>query len=265
MRQGYAVQTRAGGHHLDTATTARIRSLRAAGAWIDRVGVAALFPGADLVLPSLWEAVAGSRDVDWAVRDEDGRYVSFTPEMARCWGWKDELPARQLACVGRHLGRWAALVAPRLVPALWTVAAERRSGLDSLALEVAAAVEEAGPSTGPQLRTLLGADKKAVEKAVVSLQRAVVLTSSGVVEQEQGWGAIAVDLVTRRWKVGDVPDAERVLAATVLASSGEVSAADLGGALGWRVKRSREILDELVERGEATRREEDGLLLYSSV
>jgi predicted ArsR family transcriptional regulator len=57
-------------------------------------------------------------------------------------------------------------------------------------------------------------------------------------------------------------EAERMLAATVLASCGEISAADLGGALGWRVKRSRETLDRLVERGEAKRSENGGLALY---
>ena len=53
------------------------------------------------------------------------------------------------------------------------------------------------------------------------------------------------------------------LAATVLGSAGELSAADLGGALGWRVKRSREVLDELAERGEVRVRTEDGLTLYA--
>ncbi len=48
----------------------------------------------------------------------------------------------------------------------------------------------------------------------------------------------------------------------MLASSGELSAADLGGALGWRQKASRELLDELAERGEALRREEDGIALW---
>jgi predicted ArsR family transcriptional regulator len=59
-------------------------------------------------------------------------------------------------------------------------------------------------------------------------------------------------------------DARRLLAATVLASSGELSAADLGGALGWRLKRSRETLEELVELGSARRREHDGLALWNA-
>jgi hypothetical protein len=100
---------------------------------------------------------------------------------------------------------------------------------------------------------------------VTALQRALVLTNAGVVAQRNGWGAIAVDVVARRFDVSKrpaEPEARRLLAATVLASAGELSAADLGGALGWRLKRSREILAELVEEGKAERRELDGLPLW---
>jgi winged helix DNA-binding protein len=216
------------------------------------------------VLPSLWEVVAGTRDVEWGVQREDGRF-EFTPEMGRCWRWKDELPERRLVCVGKHLGRWQALVAPRLVAALWSAAAERRAALGPFEREVADAVGQAGPSTAPQLRELLGADKKELDKAIVSLQRALVLTNACLVEQRQGWGAIALELVERRWTVEAVPDAAAELVRSVLASSGEVSAADVGGALGWRLKPARTVLDELVEAREATRRDEDGLTLYSSI
>ena len=234
-----------------------MKTVRAAASWLDRVGVAALLPGADLVLPSLWEAVAGTRAVEWAVRREDGK-LQFTPEMARCWAWKDELPAKGQALVGKHLGRRAALVAPRLVSHVWTVAAPRREGLTDLQREIVAAVEEHGALAVPQLRAFVpGAEKKHVEQ----LQRALVLTNSHLVEQPQGWPAIAVDLVERLWKVRDAPDAERELALAVLRSSGELSAADLAGALGWRVKQARTVLDAL---DLATRREGD-VALYSLV
>jgi len=225
------------------------------------------------VLPSLWEAVARRLDVDWAIRDEAGKYISFTPEMAKCWRWKDELAERGLACVGKHLGRWSALVAPRLLPPLYALTGRRGSPddfrgaeLSQLQLEVAEAVLAEGPSTGPELRGLVGADKKQVDAAVVVLQRALVLTNSGLVEQRQGWGAIAVELLARRWPLPQLPGedaARRHLAATVLAASGELSAADLAGALGWRLKRSRETLDELAERGDARRRQQGGLELWS--
>jgi hypothetical protein len=257
-----------------TSTPPPIETIETAARWVDRKGIATLFPGADLVLPSLWEAVSGRLDVDWAIRDEEGHYVSFTPEMEKCWRWKDELPERGHACVGKHLGRWSALVAPRLLPQLYALTGRRGAPDDfrdaeqsQLEREVSEAVLEEGPVTGPELRALLGADKKRVDAAVIVLQRALVLTNSGLVEQKQGWGAIAVDVLARRFQLTALPeeaDAGRQLAATVLASCGEVSAADLGGALGWRLKRSRETLAELVEAGTAQRRLDGGFELWSA-
>ena len=192
--------------------------------------------------------------------------------MAKCWAWKDELPERGLACVGKHLGRWSALIAPRLLPALYALTGRsgkpddfRESELTPLQLEVAEAALASGPCTGPELRVLIGAEKKQVDGALVVLQRALVLTNARVVAQRNGWGAIAVDLLARRWDVSKRPsedEARRVLATTVLASSGELSAADLAGALGWRSKRSRETLEELAGRGAAERQESAGLSLW---
>ena len=88
-----------------------------------------------------------------------------------------------------------------------------------------------------------------------------MLTNSHLVEQSQGWPAIAVDLVDELWEVREAPDAETELALAVLESSGELSAADLGGALGWRVKRSREVLEQL----DVSVRTEDDVRLYSLV
>jgi hypothetical protein len=256
-----------------TSTPRPIESLRGAATWIDHVGIAALLPGSDLVLPSLWEAISGSREVDWATVDDTGRHV-FTPEMAKCWAWKDELPERGLACVGKHLGRWSALVAPRILPPLYALTGRsgraedfREGQFTPFQLEVAEAALAEGPSTGPELRALVGADKKQVDAAVVVLQRALVLTNAGVVEQKQGWNAIAVDVLARRSDVSKRPqedEARRVLAAAVLASARDVSAADLGGALGWRLKRSRETLDQLAELGAAERREARGLPLWNA-
>jgi hypothetical protein len=76
-----------------------------------------------------------------------------------------------------------------------------------------------------------------------------------------------VDLLARRWDVSKRPreeDARCLLATAVLASAKDVSAADLGGALGWRLKRSRETLDRLVELGMAERRELQGLPLWNA-
>lgn len=236
-----------------STTRTPLRSSSAAGKWLDRVGLAALIPGAETVVPSLWEAVAGTREVTWGERREDGTH-EFTPEMSRVWQWKDELPAKRLALVGKHFGPRASLVAPRLVSHVVAAAAERRAALDDFDRHVVEVVREHGACTVPQLRALCGGEKKHVDR----LQRALVLTNSHLVEQRVGWDAIAVDLVERLYDVQpvDAPDPE--LARAVVSAAGEVSAADVAGALGWRQKRAREALQGLHERVE------DGVALYSS-
>ena len=256
---------------MPAASTRKLTTIRGAARWVDRCGIAALFPVGDLVLPSLWEAVSGEVGVEWAVRDEDGSYISFTPEMARCWRWKDELPSKGLACVGKHLGRWSALVAPRILPALYALTGRpgrpddfREADLPPLQRELAEAVLDNGPATAPELRALVGGERKQVAAAIGVLQRALVLTNSGLVEQSSGWGAIAVDLLARRWPLDRLPpeeEARRLLAACVLESSGEISAADLAGALGWRMTQARHVL-ELADRTLVTSRQVDGLLLW---
>jgi hypothetical protein len=233
---------------------ALIRTARQAAAWLDRVGLALLFARADSVLPSLWEAVKGDREEAWAVREPDGTFVRWTDELGVVWRLKDELPEQGRACVGKHVGGVTALVAPRVVPLLYALTgrsgapADFREELDGLELELAEAVLAEGPLTAPQLRRVVGAPKKDVERAAARLQRRLVLTSAGLVEQDAGWGAIALDLLARRWPPGRLPEAaeaRRALASLVLESAGELSAADLGGALGWRRRLAAETLDEV--------------------
>ena len=100
-----------------------MRTLEEAAAFVDDVGLALLLPKADVVLPSLWEQVNGSPERTWAVREPDGTFVRWSEEMGFLWGAKDDLPAAGLVCVGKHVARVVACVAPRLVPVL--VAANR--------------------------------------------------------------------------------------------------------------------------------------------
>jgi len=212
-----------------------IRTLAAAAAFVDDAGLALLFPKADIVLPSLWEQVAGEQEVRWP-----------SPPMEFLWGAKDELPAQGLVCVGRHVGRVVACVAPRLVPVL--AAANGDAADDD---PVAEAVRELGPLTGPQLREATGLPKKEVDRRVAALHHRIVLTSSHLVEQNGPWGALAHDLVARKWRLpATLPprdEARRELAALVLETAGELTAADLGGALGWRRKEAAAVLDEIAE------------------
>jgi hypothetical protein len=230
-----------------------VKTVEEAAAWVDRAGLALLFPKADVVLPSLWEAVNGSADDNWSIRDPDGTFVRWTDELGLLWSAKDELPAQGLACVGKHLARVSACIAPRLLPLLCAQA--EREPADGLERELTGAVRSEGPLTGPELRSLVGAPKRAVDASVAALHRRMVLTSSHLVEQDAGWGALAHDLVDRKWslpkRLPDAGVARRELAGLVLERAGELTAADLAGVFGWRRKLAAEVLDELAPSHEA--------------
>jgi hypothetical protein len=166
--------------------------------------------------------------------------------MSFLWGAKDELPNAGLVCVGKHLARAVACVAPRLVPAL---AAANGAEPEGTALHVAETVRDSGPLTGPELREATGLSKKEIDRAVTALHHGVVLTGSHLVEQAGPWGALAHDLVERKWKLSTrLPpreDARRTLARIVLERTGELTAADLAGALGWRRTEAAAVLEEI--------------------
>src|SRR5439155_23589698 len=106
-------------------------------------------------------------------------------ELGFLWGAKDELPAQDLVCVGKHVARVATCVAPRLLPLLVAAAEPSEPGADEQAVEDAIAAE--GPLTGPQLRDLTGLAKKEVDRNVAVLHRRLVLTNSHLVEQDGPW------------------------------------------------------------------------------
>jgi chromosome segregation and condensation protein ScpB len=254
----------------------RINSLEAAAAFVDQVCIAVAWGKADLVLPSLWRGIAGP-DADWAIRDETGKAIEFSPEFRRLWLWKDELPERRLACAGKHFGSAALLIAPRLLAAAYALTGRsgavddfRDDELETFEREVAEVVLENEPVTGPEIRRLLGTtDRKAVDRAVARLQRRFVLTNAGAVEQSQGWRAIRQDLFARRWKksLRRLPAEEeacRELAVAVAAATDEVSAADVAGALGWRRKQAESVLTELSSAGQLTVRQDEGVQLWSN-
>src|SRR6266576_985252 len=256
--------------------TTRIRSLEAAAAFVDRVGIAVAWGKADLVLPSLWHEIAGP-DADWAMRDEGGKSIGFSPEFDRLWRWKDELPERRLACAGKHFGSAALLIAPRLLAAAYALTGRcgaagdfREDELEPLEREVAEVVLDNEPLTGPEIRRLLGTtDRKAVDRAVARLQRRLVLTNAGAAEQAQGWRAIRQDLFARRWRksLRRLPaedEACRELAVAVAVATNEVSAADVAGALGWRRKQAESVLTALSSARQLTVRQAEGVQLWST-
>jgi hypothetical protein len=245
--------------------------------WLEDVGIALLYPKPDYVLPSLWEAVAGRTELEWAIRDEDEKFVSFTPEMAKVWRWKDELPRKRLACVGLHVVRTTGLVTPRLVGCVYALTGRRGApddfrdeDLEPLELELAEAALELGrPTTRKELRTLVNREKRHVDRAVNVLQRKLVFTNAGRDEEDSGWASTLHDLFARRWrtKLRRLPTREsalQTLAEKVAGAAAGASAADLAAALRIRRREAASVLEALEARCVLERRDEDGIDVWVS-
>ena len=224
-----------------------------------------LFPTDDLVLPSLWEAVTGKPVVD---RD-------FAPDVALVWGWKDELPAKKLLCAGKHLGGRASMVSLKLLPVLYALTGRdgraddfRDEELSPVERDVAEALLESGPLSSAELPGLAGHERERVVSAAARLQRRLIVTSAGRQEQEQGWPSVVLDLLPRRYgdRLGalcDPDDARAQLAATILRSAREVSAADVAAVLGCTRKQAAAALEQLAAEGKARQRDAGEYLLWA--
>ena len=230
------------------------------------MGLALIFPSDDLVLPSLWVAVAGTDEITWSERDEEGRFLDFSPEFGRVWRWKDELPERRLVCVGKHVRGRSALVSLRVLPALVAARGEPEdpSPLEQAVVEL---LGDQGPCSTADLPGLIGHERKPVAGAVDRLQRRLVLTTAGAQERPQGWPAVVVDLLERRYaaqvtRLPEAEDARTELAQLVLRSAGELSAADLAAVVSCTRKQAAAALDRLADDGQARRRDEEGFALY---
>ena len=235
--------------------TNRVRSLDGAAAFVDRVGLALVFAKDGVPLPSLFEAVAGPAPSPWVEERGDGK-LRMTPELSLVWGWKDELAERRLACAGKHLRGWPSLVSLGLLPALYALTGRsgaaddfREAVLPPLEREIAEAVLDAAPADSIDIRRAVGSRSSgAVNRAIDALQRMLVLTRAGAIRREQGWPATAYDVLPRRYRLGRLPGREEAaeeLAAAVLRSAGELTAAGLSRVLGTTRGESAAALDRL--------------------
>jgi hypothetical protein len=236
--------------------------LQAAAVFVDRAGLALVFPSDESVLPSLWEAVIGTSELRVFEVDETGKR-GLSGELELVWWLHDRLAAERLACVGKHLHNRLSLLSLRLLPACYALTG--RSGrpddfrapdlLPPLERKLADALLEHGPRTGPELRHLLGLrDPRTTKRALESLQRRLVITRAGEVEQARGWSAARFDLVARYFgdRLGELPDLEAArlaIAGAMLRTAGELGAGDLAGVLGCTRREAAATLGRLRAAG----------------
>jgi hypothetical protein len=226
----------------------RVGSIERAAAFVDDVGLALLFPTPRLLVPSLWEAVAGE--------DAEPFATGMGANEAKVWAWKDELPRRGLAWYGAFLGGRGSFLSPALVAALYPGRGEiddhESVPLSATAHEIAAAL--AGePLPSAALRALIG-DRNRYQRAMVELQRQLLVTTAGVQENRSGWPSALFELTCHRFDVGAGPD-HGLVAARFLDTMLEARAGDLARAVRWPTTQARARLDELVRAGRA---ESDG-------
>jgi len=218
--------------------TRLLTSVDEAAEYLDGVGFAVLFPAERIQAPSLWEAVAGADAVPFA--------AGMGPAESQVWTWKDELPRAGLAWYGKFVYQRASLLSPRLLAALYT---GRGEPTDHEAFELpdeAHRVVEAlmtGPLSTAALREIVG-DRGRYDRAMVALQRHLLVTSAGVREYRTGWPATLVDLTCRLFDVGGGPDhsyaTRRFLDTMVEATPGQ-----LARTYRWPVGTARTQLDAL--------------------
>ncbi len=97
----------------------------------------------------------GTTEITWSSRDEEGRFLDFSPEFGRVWRWKDELPERRLVCVGKHVRGRSTLVSLRVLPALLAARGEveEPSPLEQAIVEF---LDDHGPCSTADLPGLIG-------------------------------------------------------------------------------------------------------------
>jgi Winged helix DNA-binding domain len=215
-------------------------------------------------LPSLWEAAFETNQLKVFTVGERGKRV-LSGELEFVWMLMNRLAAERAACLGKHVSSRLALIAPDLVSSLYAqtgrVGTEddfRHAGpLAPLELELAEALLEHGPRTGPQLRSILGGrNAKAAKSALTSLERQLIVTHADEQEQASGWDAAVYDLLARRYAdeltaIPSVQEARATLAGRLLQSAGRLSAPELARVLGLPRREAATVLDGLVLEGRA--------------
>jgi hypothetical protein len=225
-------------------TGRRVGSIERAARFVDDVGFALLFPTPRALAPSLWEAAAGE--------DVEPFAAGMGATEQKVWAWKDELPRRGLAWHGAFVAGRGSFLSPALLAALYPgkgqIDDHESLALSSTAHEIARAL--AGePLASAELRALIG-DRNRYQRAIVELQRQLLVTTAGVQENRSGWPSALLELTCHRFDVGDGPD-HGFVAARFLDTMIEATPADLARAVRWPTTYARGQLDALVRNGRA--------------
>ncbi|HIC87878.1 MAG TPA: hypothetical protein EYP04_00495 [Anaerolineae bacterium] len=192
-----------------------LRMAEEAVAFVEEVGFCFFWPIKGVELPSLWEAVAGPRPV--AAQHDDPGHIT--------WRWKDELLGQRQWYYGKLLRGKATLVSPSLLPYFYALTENTDDPEDYLYLyqeghlsTEAKAIYEAILREGPmhvlRLQRETGMtgkkSKSRFERALVELQRQLMILPVGIAEAGAWRYAFVYELLIRHWP--EIPTQARHIA-----------------------------------------------------
>lgn len=242
-----------------------------AAAFIRERGFVFFWPIKDVLMPSLWAAVAGDRPV--ADAHDDPGHVT--------WGWKDEmLGARQWYYAKILRGR-ATMISLDLAPAFYALSENYgepehdylqhyEDGLMTREAKVLyEAILEHGPLDTVMLRRKIQMTSRKSDspfnRALTYLQRDFKILPVGV-SQSGGWRySFIYDAVHRHYP--DLPqqarairrgEARRKLTQVYVASVGVAGSGDVRKVFQWRLRDVQHTLEQLVEQGMLMKLEDPG-------
>lgn len=210
----------------------------AAKEFVEDVGFCVLFGGREARYPSLREA---SRD------DSRPRLPSgWGDDLDAMWTWKDELPVRGEAWLGRYLSGKQTLIAPGMLADLYEYQGDPEDfratqDLDPAAVRVANHLLHEGPTSTRVIRAVSGDSAKTIDRAIAELGRRLLVTNYGVEEANSGWASCVLELTSRAFTVpapGARAERDAAAAARFLDTMIVVRPIDLCRAFKWSRDRS---------------------------
>ncbi|MGD8813581.1 MAG: crosslink repair DNA glycosylase YcaQ family protein [Anaerolineales bacterium] len=240
----------------------QLRSKQEAISFVKERGFVFFWPIQGILLPNLWQAVAGDRPV--ASEHDDPGHVT--------WGWKDSLLGERLWYYAKILRKRATIVSLEVAPLFYALSENYGSPEEDYRIQYeqgrmtqeAKSVYEAllhkGPLDTVALRKASRLSSRESDyrfnRALVALQSDLKILPIGVA-QAGAWNyAFVYDLVPRHFP--DLPEqarfiqenhARRELARLYLESVGAVQSRDVVKLFGWSRSASETALQDLVSKG----------------
>ncbi len=240
----------------------RLASKVEAVEYVNQRGFIHFWPIRNIVLPSLWGAVAGDRTV--ADAHDDPGHVT--------WGWKDSLLGSDLWYYAKVLRKKATMIATHIVPYFYALSENygspeedyltlyEQGRMTQEAKAVYQAVLDNGPLDTPALRRAARLSSPENDgrfnKALVDLQAGFLLVPVAVTQAGAWHYAFAYDIVARHYPhlpekarfIGEL-DARRELVRLYFHSVGAAQLRNLVMLFGWRPKQVEAAIRHWVDSG----------------